>query len=67
MCARTGLATCSNGNLRNSCSAGSATGADNGDCNGLDDDCDGEVDEGCNPCIVTGNDSDCDGEDDDFS
>lgn len=72
VCRRSGVESCSGGNLVSTCRAGSPTGPDD-TYDGLDNDCDGRTDEaacsfvssndGCN-----GNDDDCDGRvDEDFS
>ncbi|HKU42000.1 MAG TPA: MopE-related protein [Polyangiales bacterium] len=56
VCARTGLATCAGGSVQDSCVAGSpARNSDDATVpgNGLDDDCDGTVDEDVPPCDTT--------------
>ncbi len=45
VCERLGLSVCANGTVRTSCEASLPTGNDR-NCDGLDDDCDGSVDEG---------------------
>ena len=47
VCAREGQLTCAFGQTQDNCQAGAST---NETCNGLDDDCDGTTDEGCQ-CI----------------
>ncbi len=44
-CAATGLATCSNGMLDDSCSPGAPLDSDDDTCDQVDDDCDGDLDE----------------------
>ena len=72
VCQRSGVESCAGGSIISTCRPGNPTGSDD-TYNGLDDDCDGSVDEsacnfvssndGCN-----GNDDDCDGRvDEDFS
>jgi hypothetical protein len=51
VCQREGAIVCVEGNERDLCTPGQPTG-DDSDCNGIDDDCDGEVDESFTPDIV---------------
>jgi len=68
-CAANGATSCVGGEERNSCTAGQPA-ANDATCNGVDDDCDGQVDEDGNCCTPTGDevcdeaDNDCDGETD---
>jgi hypothetical protein len=61
-CASTGTTSCVNGSVQNSCTPGSPAASD-ASCNGIDDDCDGSVDEnyisesttcGASACTATG-------------
>ncbi len=69
ICARTGQLLCRADGAGLECNAQTVTpGVEMLPCNGLDDDCDGRIDEnlGCTQCIPTGeicdgNDNDCDG------
>jgi hypothetical protein len=45
VCARTGMRTCTSGSVVDSCKAGTRTSATDTVCNGLDDDCDGKIDD----------------------
>jgi hypothetical protein len=45
VCARSGVRTCSAGNIVDSCVPGTRTSASDTVCNGLDDDCDGAIDD----------------------
>jgi len=69
VCARTGGLQCRADHAGLECNAPTVTpGVEALPCNGLDDDCDGKIDEnlGCTSCVATGeicdgNDNDCDG------
>ncbi|MBW2981830.1 right-handed parallel beta-helix repeat-containing protein [Candidatus Woesearchaeota archaeon] len=52
VCASTGALICVNGVETNTCTPGLPTGADN-NCNGIDEDCDGEADDNYNPTTTT--------------
>ena len=52
VCASTGTATCSNGKLSDDCWAKAPTSDADATCNGLDDDCDGPVDEDYAPQTI---------------
>src|SRR6185312_12121246 len=68
-CKRTGTYVCKADGTGTQCTAGPVTpGSEGTVCNGIDDDCDGQIDEGiqgctCNPTgeICDGKDQDCDG------
>ncbi len=51
-CASTGATSCVDGQVVDGCTPGTPA-SDDSNCNGVDDDCDGEIDEGCAPAILT--------------
>ena len=51
-CRRTGTTRCVNGNVDDTCTPGAPSAGD-GSCNGVDDDCDGRVDEGVSGTPIT--------------
>ncbi len=68
ICRRTGTYACRADGTGTECSVTPGPPAPGGEIcnNGLDDDCDGQVDEGCQPCVAQpeicdGKDNDCDG------
>jgi MYXO-CTERM domain-containing protein len=68
ICRRTGTYVCKADGTGTECSVTPGPPAPGGEIcnNGLDDDCDGQVDEGCQPCVAQpeicdGKDNDCDG------